>query len=358
MELFHQTVSMKSVGNLTDFVRSHMLEPFDVAPRVKALIAHYEDLNRAHEAVLKAKRQIEMLSPLVRDCDRHTVLASQIDGMRQCRESLRFYFASLKLALLQKRLTGLIEDLDRQEALVLRVEERRDTLRNARSELERNISDNGGDRLQRLESEIARIGQELEQRRKKAERYSELVRRLGESPAVEEPRFLEQRRHFAELSEAALTEEADLQNQITEHGVSLRQGKQEHDELCAEITSLKARQNNIRPEQITIRCNLCRALNLREQDMPFAGELLQVREEERFVALRVSIPCPHASRWFSRTTQKPGHFLNVQSRGGVLLFQGRHETPQQRQRGTAASARRAHCRGRAPTGTPPFRRPQ
>ena len=33
LELFHQTVSMKSVGNLTDFVRSHMLEPFDVAPR-------------------------------------------------------------------------------------------------------------------------------------------------------------------------------------------------------------------------------------------------------------------------------------------------------------------------------------
>ena len=31
LELFHQTVSMKSVGNLTDFVRSHMLEPFDVA---------------------------------------------------------------------------------------------------------------------------------------------------------------------------------------------------------------------------------------------------------------------------------------------------------------------------------------
>ena len=34
MELFHQTVSMKSVGNLTDFVRDHMLEPFDAAKAV------------------------------------------------------------------------------------------------------------------------------------------------------------------------------------------------------------------------------------------------------------------------------------------------------------------------------------
>ena len=29
---------MKSVGNLTDFVRSHMLEPFDVAARITALL--------------------------------------------------------------------------------------------------------------------------------------------------------------------------------------------------------------------------------------------------------------------------------------------------------------------------------
>ena len=34
LDLFHQTVSMKSVGNLTEFVRGHMLEPFDVEPRI------------------------------------------------------------------------------------------------------------------------------------------------------------------------------------------------------------------------------------------------------------------------------------------------------------------------------------
>jgi uncharacterized protein YPO0396 len=47
LELFHQTVSMKSVGNLTDFVRSHMLEPFDVGSRIEALIRHFDDLDRA-----------------------------------------------------------------------------------------------------------------------------------------------------------------------------------------------------------------------------------------------------------------------------------------------------------------------
>ena len=63
LDLFHQTVSMKSVGNLTEFVRGHMLEPFDVAPRIAALIEHFDDLSRAHEAVLRARRQIELPHP-------------------------------------------------------------------------------------------------------------------------------------------------------------------------------------------------------------------------------------------------------------------------------------------------------
>ena len=44
---------MKVVGNLTEFVRQHMLEPFEIEPRIDALIAHFDDLRRAHEAVLE-----------------------------------------------------------------------------------------------------------------------------------------------------------------------------------------------------------------------------------------------------------------------------------------------------------------
>lgn len=123
LELFHQTVSMKSVGNLTDFVRNHMLEPFDVAPRITALIAHFDDLNRAHEAVLKAKRQVDLLTPMVADCDRHAELVKYAEDLRACREALKTYFATQKLALLDKRIAVLADDWDRQNTQVLRLEE-------------------------------------------------------------------------------------------------------------------------------------------------------------------------------------------------------------------------------------------
>ena len=281
LDLFHQTVSMKSVGNLTEFVRGHMLEPFDVAPRIAALIEHFDDLSRAHEAVLRARHQIEHLAPLVADCDNHASLGAEIEELRQCREALRPFFAALKRDLLDERIARLAEDWSRQDAQIERSTERRDRERRDVDEIRRAIAENGGDRLERLAAEIRRIEGKRKARERKAGRYAELVRGVDEAPAADDTAFLDQRARLAEQAEALRTDEARLQNDLTELGVDLRQGKQEHDALIVEIESLKSRRSNIPADQIAMRAALCRALGLDEAGMPFAGELIQVREEER-----------------------------------------------------------------------------
>ena len=147
LELFHQTVSLKSVGNLTDFVRSHMLEPFDVAPRLTALIAHFDDLHRAHEAVLKAKRQVALLQPLVADGERHAELTAAIDVQRAAREALQSYFAGLKAALLDQRLQHLAEELMRHDSAIERLGTQQREQQVQERELRRAIADSGGDRI-------------------------------------------------------------------------------------------------------------------------------------------------------------------------------------------------------------------
>ncbi len=281
LELFHQTVSMKSVGNLTDFVRSHMLEPFDAAARIAALIAHFDDLNRAHEAVLKAKRQVEMLTPLIADCERHTALGKEIDELRQSRDALRSYFAGLKLALLDKRIAGLQDDWEKQDVQVKRLENRRDGLRIQIDELKSAVAENGGDRLDRLSAEIKQKEQIRDRRKQKSERYAELVRQVDEHPAENEPAFLSQRKQWAERVFELKESAAVLENQEREHDFAFRSGREQHQALAAEIAGLKTRRSNIDEPQIRIRVALCEALGMSEDEMPFAGELLQIREEER-----------------------------------------------------------------------------
>jgi len=281
LDLFHQTVSMKSVGNLTDFVRSHMLEPFDVAPRITALIAHFDDLNRAHEAVLKAKRQVELLAPLVADCDRHTEVSARCEELRACREALKPYFAGLKLGLLEKRIATLDDELARLNTQVARLEERKQGQQAEERELRRSIAENGGDRIERIGEEIRQKEEEQARRRKKAEDYADLVRSLDLVPPDDDDAFLARRREFALLQDKADAREAELQNEQNAVRFAFAQGREEHKALADEIESLKARRSNIDAQQIAMRAALCRALNLSEDDMPFAGELIQVREDER-----------------------------------------------------------------------------
>lgn len=281
MELFHQTVSMKSVGNLTDFVRSHMLEPFDVAPRIQALISHFDDLNRAHEAVLNAKRQVEVLTPLVADCDRHRTLAAEVDSLRQCRDSLRVYFASLKLGLLDKRLGQIEEEWNRADGHVRRLDADLSEKNNQIDELKQAINNNGGDRLEQLAAEIRKREQLRGARQNKAERYGRFAAILNEPVALDATAFANQRNRFKSWHEEDRERDADLQNSLTEHGVTFRQGRQQHGELSTEINSFMGRRSNIETRQIEIREALCAALGFKVEEMPFIGELIQIRDHEK-----------------------------------------------------------------------------
>jgi uncharacterized protein YPO0396 len=281
LELFHQTVSMKSVGNLTDFVRSHMLEPFDVASRIDALIHHFDDLDRSHQAVLKAKRQVALLTPLVDDGQRHAALAAEVQGFRDGRDALRPYFARLKFELLDRRLALLAEDAARLDALVGRLTTQRDTDREAVNGLERDLRDNGGDRLEQLGADIRRREIEKAQRQHKAQRHEQLLARIDEAPPSDEDAFLVQQRSIGTHAESLRERVADLDNREREEDFTFRKGREEHGSLSEEIDSLKRRKSNIDATQIRIRDALCNALSIGEDELPFAGELIQVREDER-----------------------------------------------------------------------------
>lgn len=279
LDLFHQTVSMKSVGNLTDFVRGHMLEPFDVAPRIAALIAHFDDLSRAHQAVLKAQRQVELLTPLVADCDRHGAQSVALEALRIARDSLRPYFAELKSGLLDRRLQILAEEqarLFRQKEQ--RIEER-DRRRREEEQLKRAIAEHGGDRLEQLAADIRDQEGELRRRRQRSERHAELLKIIDEPAIGDEQAFDALRQRIVVRRERVAQQEGDLQNRITEWGVLLRDGKREYDALRDEIASLRDRRSNIPSTQIAMRAAICDALGLDDSTMPFAGELLQIRED-------------------------------------------------------------------------------
>jgi uncharacterized protein YPO0396 len=129
---------------------------------------------------------------------------------------------------------------------------------------------------------VARKGVEKDERRSRAEQYDQVATALGLPRASDADAFLANQRVLASEREAARAREAELENARTEAAVSFRALRVEHEEIGAELVSLRQRRSNLPARMLALRGKLCDALgDVPEEELPFAGELLQVRPEER-----------------------------------------------------------------------------
>ena len=151
----------------------------------------------------------------------------------------------IETRLLDKRLGQVEEEWIRADGQVRRLDSELTEKNKQIDELRKAINNNGGDRLEQLAAEIRKKEQLRDGRQNKAERYGRLAAMLHEPIAADAAAFADQRDRFKSWREEDRERDADLQNSLTEHGVTLRQGKLEHDELSTEINSLKGRRSNI-----------------------------------------------------------------------------------------------------------------
>jgi uncharacterized protein YPO0396 len=280
MELFHQTVSMKSVGNLTDFVREHMLEPFDADKAVSDIVDHFDDLTKAHEAVRRAEAQLASLAPLLDDCDKHDAVRAEIAELDAHRAALRYYFASRKADLSGAELTGISAELARLDGDRAGTLTELKRLRERDTSLQVELAGHGGNRLSEIKRELQDCEQACADRMRKAERFAGLLVRAGLEPAETAEQFAIRRTQITDARNGARQDQARHQNALTEAGVQARRLEEEAAEVNAELRSLQERKTSIPKKQLELRAWLCGALRIDEETLPFAGELVSVREDE------------------------------------------------------------------------------
>ncbi len=206
LDLFYQTVSMKSVGNLTDFVRTHMLEDTGVEQQIHSLCRDFDNLNRLHEAVLKARRQISLLQPLDSNLADYTQLSSSIHALRAAREALGCWFAVQEVGLLTERLQNLRHDAERLSHRRTQLETSIQTLRTQEDDLHRSIEDQGGRRLRELEKEMATLEKDRIRCQRQYDNWQTNITQLGLTADLSEDNFYHNRQRVEVL-------EADIQQQ-------------------------------------------------------------------------------------------------------------------------------------------------
>lgn len=314
MELFHQTVSMKSVGNLTDFVRHHMLEPLDMSERIANLVAHFEDLTKAHDAVRRARAQLEELTPLLADCDRYDDLGTRSSALAAEHEAIPFFVAHRRAAQLQDQLGELRPRLEQLRTQVGALPQMLVGLRADERQLDLRRAGLGGGRLGEIEQTVERLVVERGDRQRRAKAFNDRIATLALESVSNEGQFLDRRRQCADLEAASGELKDQLQNDLATRGGDRGAVDRDAQVVNTEIRSLRERRTSIPVQSVELRRRLCAETRLAESELPFAGELIQVAGDSvewegaaervlRSFALSLLVPQEHyavVSDWVDR----------------------------------------------------------
>ncbi|HEX2867054.1 MAG TPA: ATP-binding protein [Ignavibacteriales bacterium] len=281
LDLFYQTVSMKSVGNLTEFVRSQMLEKTDVKERIVELRRNFENLTQSHEAILKAKRQLQQLEPLIAFSDEYSHLMEQLVEIEFSLHALPSVFAAFKKELLRSEQ----ENISRQLAVLRK---RIDNLKQVIAALESEKyrlkiaidSNEQGKRLSEIDREIVRLEKSREAKYKNNNEYDTLAKSLDLKNVRTENEFIEQYYKALDLQSGIMKRSVDLDIQEVTLSVEKRTHEQAVKSDKDELDSLLKRKTQIPESSLRIRLQITEALGLNEEEIPFAGELIRVKEKE------------------------------------------------------------------------------
>jgi uncharacterized protein YPO0396 len=280
IDLFYQTVSMKSVSSLTDFVREQMLERTDIREQIAALLKRFDDLTKAHAAVVHAREQYHILKPLTEACIEYENTTHEIEDIEAMLGVVPAWYAEKKIVLLEDAIEiteAEIEKANHKQQLLSRAF---DELENRKQAILQDIANNGGKRIEQIAEEIRRHEQDKEDKRKEFDDYEKLVIKCGLKKVENEGDFQSNVGKANEHNQRCEAKEKELREERDNLMSELRKQETEHKSEQEEYQSLKSRETQIPAWLIGFRTQLCKDLRIDEVDLPFAGELLKVRDEE------------------------------------------------------------------------------
>lgn len=284
LDLFQQTVSMKKVNGITDFVCKNMLGDVDRAEmeeNIQRLLTHFHTLKSIHDAIVRDREKMDLLRPIVKASDTYDACLLKESELSLMEEGVQPYLAREEIKLLTEALT---ESNRQQEEMRARRTSFEAELTHALEDIDakkKEMWQNGGNRLHDAEKELKNCEKDLAQVMKQAENYRDYADVLGISVPVVLEDFLTRRKELEDLLGELKAEydaldakkfEADSKEQEITFQISADK---------TELESLLKRDSNIPAPFIAIRKDLCCDLKVAERDMPFAGEIMEVKPEEQ-----------------------------------------------------------------------------
>jgi uncharacterized protein YPO0396 len=327
--LFNQTISLKILGSLDDFIRTQMLEETDMETEFINLKEQFKTLGDTHAAIEKTVKQIELLHPVQELHKKEQALKKQSDYYENLQQIQPYYFASLEHRLLIDAIEAANGQMSQAKRIKKQLEEQIGIADEKERKLDSDIRNSDtGRQIADMEGQLKVLETKKTKQQEQSEQLNNLLRAagLGINPSRLE---LERYREKAAQQQTAMAGQVtDQQRRLFATDNAITQQQKECKELEDFIDLLQQQKNNITGRVAQIRNEIVKHCKATNDEIPFIGELIQVRAEENkwepalekllhSFALRLIIP----AQYYQQATS----YINENDLKGRIVYHHYHK---------------------------------
>jgi len=281
LKLLHKTQSAKNLGSLTEFLRDFMLDEPRTRMMADDLVAQFDDLEKAHNEVITAAKQIATLAPArLANQERQTKLAARSE-IEEVRAGLEHVHRVLQKELREERHLQLQTDLEAQLALQDLSIQGRDDARNSLERFKDQRQGLGGETLTTLEGNKEAAEREAAERLQRHSKAKQACDAIGITLPTEPTKYSE----LVSQGRRELTSSMSGSSggsRRSELAVEQHQLKTEIAEVERDLGALaRLPQSKMGADLISMREQMAISLGIDEAALPFAGELIEVLPSEK-----------------------------------------------------------------------------
>lgn len=325
LSLFNQTVGIKVLGDLTQFIRQQMLEEPEAEEQFKSLYDHYTDLLISHKAIQKDEKQLELLEPVVKNKERLDGLDKEMGALVFIEQQLPFFFDKIEFNLLDSQISNIEKEITQLEQ---KKEETSQAIKQDETErsllIAQKASLNIDSQVQLLNKDISIESEKRDTKKKSSQDYTRLATTLGLHTTLTEDSFRENLLQIGRLSQSIEKDYAELSEERFRYKTDQERISIQIDKVQENINSYLNRRNRILPELIALRERLIELLETGEEELPFVGELIKVKADDRHwedviervlhnFSLQLLVP--------ERFIKQVNHFVHANNLGAKLVYQ-------------------------------------